>query len=60
MVDINLFYGDLLRNMMGNPGFPMIDDMAAARASIEKLRKMNVKKVYTGHGKPFSTDAVRT
>ena len=56
--DGNLFCGDLLRNMTGDPSFPMIDDMDAARASIEKLRKMNVKTVYPGHGKPFTMDAV--
>jgi glyoxylase-like metal-dependent hydrolase (beta-lactamase superfamily II) len=44
--------------MTGNPSFPMIDDMAAARTSIEKLKKMNVKKVYPGHGKPFAMEAV--
>lgn len=56
--DGDLFCGDLLRNMTGNPSFPMIDDMAAARTSIEKLKKMNVKKVYPGHGKPFAMEAV--
>ena len=56
----DLFCGDLLRNMAGNPSFPMINDMAAVRASIEKLRKLNVKKVYPGHGKHFAMDAVRT
>jgi len=48
-----------LRNMTGNPSFPMIDDMAEARTSIDKLKKLNVKKVYPGHGKPFTMDAVR-
>jgi glyoxylase-like metal-dependent hydrolase (beta-lactamase superfamily II) len=56
----DLFCGDLLRNMTGNPSFPMIDDMTAARASIDKLRKLPVKEVYPGHGKPFTMDEVRT
>jgi glyoxylase-like metal-dependent hydrolase (beta-lactamase superfamily II) len=54
----DLFCGDLLRNVIGGPSFPMIDDMAAARASIAKLRKLDIKKVYPGHGKPFTMDAV--
>ena len=54
--DGNMFCGDLLVNVSGNPRFPMIDDMAAAKASIEKLRKLNVRKVYPGHGKPFTMD----
>jgi hydroxyacylglutathione hydrolase len=57
--DGDLFCGDLLRNLTGRPSFPMIDDMAAAKASIEKLRKLNVKKIYPGHGKHFTMDAVR-
>ena len=56
--DGDLFCGDLLRNVVGGPSFPMIDDIAAARASIEKLRKLDVKMVYPGHGKPFTMDAV--
>ncbi len=56
--DGDLFCGDLLRHVVGSPSFPMIDDMAAARASIEKLRKLNVKKVYPGHGTPFTMEAV--
>ena len=57
--DGDLFCGDLLRHVLGNPGFPMIDDMAAARTSIDKLRKLDIKKVYPGHGTPFTMDTVR-
>jgi hydroxyacylglutathione hydrolase len=51
--DGELFCGDLLSNFR-NPGLQFfIDDMESASASIEKLRKLNVKIVYPGHGKPF-------
>jgi glyoxylase-like metal-dependent hydrolase (beta-lactamase superfamily II) len=34
-------------------GFSFIDNMADFRASIEKLKNLNIKTVYPGHGKPF-------
>jgi hydroxyacylglutathione hydrolase len=49
----DLFCGDLM-NSMGRPGLHFfIDDMAAARASLERLRTLGVGTVYPGHGKPF-------
>lgn len=51
--DGDLFCGDLLENIK-NPAFNTImDDGTAARASLEKLRTMNVNKVHPGHGEPF-------
>ncbi len=51
--DGELFCGDLLSNFR-KPGLQFfIDDMVSARASIEKLKKLNVKNVYPGHGKSF-------
>ena len=49
----NLFCGDLLYNMLG---FNCIDDLSDYRSSIEKLKKLNVKMIFPGHGKPFSMD----
>lgn len=50
----DLFCGDLMDNMFGKPGLQFfIDDLAAANASVEKLKKLNIKTVYAGHGKPF-------
>jgi glyoxylase-like metal-dependent hydrolase (beta-lactamase superfamily II) len=46
----DLFCGDLLYNMAG---FSFIDNMADFCASIEKLKNLNIKTVYPGHGKPF-------
>jgi len=30
-----------------------MDDLSAANASVEKLKKLRIKTVYPGHGKPF-------
>lgn len=51
----DLFCGDLVWNI-GKPGFHYIDDLAAANASIEKMKIMEVKTVYPGHGKPFQME----
>lgn len=46
----DLFCGDLLYNM---PGFGFIDDLADFNASIQKLKSLDIRTVYPGHGKPF-------
>ena len=51
-----LFCGDLLMNMFKPDLHFMIDDYADFTASIEKLKKLNIKMVYPGHGKPFPID----
>jgi glyoxylase-like metal-dependent hydrolase (beta-lactamase superfamily II) len=49
----DLFCGDLIRNM-GKPALSsLMDDPAAANASVEKLKKLQITTVYPGHGKPF-------
>jgi len=48
-----LFCGDLLYNLFGRPNSQFIDDLAAFNASIGKIKMLNVKTVYPGHGKPF-------
>jgi hydroxyacylglutathione hydrolase len=49
----DLFCGDLLSNFgKPAPGFGIFDT-AGFEASIEKLKKLNIKTVYPGHGKPF-------
>lgn len=52
----DLFCGDLMSNS-GQPKLHIVDDLAAARASLEKLRRLDVKTVYPGHGKPFALEA---
>ena len=53
----DLFCGDLLLNT-DRPAPPSnIDDVADLQASHEKLRSLEIKTVYPGHGKPFPLDA---
>lgn len=50
----NLFCGDLLMNMFKPDLHFMIDDYTDFIGSIKKLKELNIKMVYPGHGKPFS------
>jgi hydroxyacylglutathione hydrolase len=52
----DLFCGDFLYNMRG---FGFIDDLADHRASLEKVKKLNIQTIFPGHGKPFSADRLR-
>jgi len=55
-----LFCGDLMNNMLGKRGVQFfIDDLAAAKASVEKLKSLQIKTVYPGHGKAFTMDKVK-
>ena len=55
-----LFCGDLLANLFSGPNLEFfIDDMAAAKASVKRLRGLQVATVYPGHGKPFPFQALR-
>lgn len=51
-----VFCGDLLYNLFGKPGCLLIDSLTDFKASIEKLRGLDVKRVYPGHGKPFALE----
>ena len=48
-----VFCGDLLYNFIGRPSCQFIDDLAGFNASLDKLKRLGVKTVYPGHGKPF-------
>ncbi len=50
----DLLCGDLLMDMTRPAMHFLVDDLAAERASIEKLKGLGVRTVYPGHGKPFS------
>lgn len=52
-VEGELFCGDLLYNFFGRPNSQFIDDLSAFNDSIGKIKMLNVKTVYPGHGKPF-------
>ena len=51
--DDDLFCGDLIVNADKPQLNSIIDDPTEANSSIERLRNMNVKTVYPGHGEPF-------
>jgi hydroxyacylglutathione hydrolase len=48
-----LFCGDFFYNMAG---FGLINDLADHRSSLEKLKKLDIRMVYPGHGKPVSIE----
>jgi hydroxyacylglutathione hydrolase len=52
--DGDLFCGDLLENTNKPDIGSIIDDKAAANASVEKLKCLKINTVNPGHGKPFS------
>jgi glyoxylase-like metal-dependent hydrolase (beta-lactamase superfamily II) len=49
----DLFCGDLISNTDGPVLNSIMDDLAAANASLEKLRRLAINTVYPGHGEPF-------
>lgn len=50
------FVGDLLENTKQPALNSIMDDRAAAQASVDKLKALNAKMIYPGHGRPFSLD----
>ena len=50
--DGELFCGDLIYNFF-RPNQAWVDDLAAAKAGVERLKALGVRRVYPGHGKPF-------
>lgn len=50
----DLFAGDTLVNSKKPDMAIFVDNFQELKDSIEKLRKLNIKKVYPGHGKIFS------
>ncbi len=56
----DLFCGDLLENTDGPALGSIMDEPAAGKASLEKLRGLEIGTVYPGHGRPFlMADLVR-
>ena len=53
MADGDLFCGDLFESKDKPVLGSIMDDLAAAKASVEKLRALKIRIVYPGHGKPF-------
>jgi hydroxyacylglutathione hydrolase len=55
--DGDLFVGDLFENTKQPKLNSIMDDLAAAQASAEKLRSLEVRTVYPGHGRAFPLSA---
>ena len=56
--DGSLFCGDMLGNITKPARFSLIDDQLEAKKSIRKLKILDIKMVYPGHGKPFPIEAL--
>ncbi len=54
--DGDLFCGDLLANTKRPELYSLMDDPEAANASLTKLRTMEIRTVYPGHGRPFAME----
>lgn len=52
----DLFCGDLLENTDKPSLNSIMDNLAAAHASVEKLKRMEINTFYPGHGEPFSME----
>jgi glyoxylase-like metal-dependent hydrolase (beta-lactamase superfamily II) len=52
----DLFCGDLFDNTKKPVLNAIMDDLAAANASLEKLRGLAINAIYPGHGRPFSLE----
>ncbi len=56
MSDGDMFVGDTLSNMF-RPGMsPFVSDRARLKNSIDRLKGMDLKTLYPGHGKPFQAE----
>jgi hydroxyacylglutathione hydrolase len=51
--ECDLFCGDLLESSKEPVLNAIMDDLAAANASVEKLQGLEIRTVYPGHGRPF-------
>ena len=52
----DFFCGDLLTNSGKPEKNTLVDDAAEMDASIEKLKTLDIRTIYPGHGKPFKVE----
>ena len=52
------FSGDFLENRTRPSVATLVDDHEALKAGFERVKKMNIRIVYPGHGKPFTLDEI--
>ncbi len=53
-----LFCGDLFENTKGPTLNALIDDSAAANASVADLKDLKIGTIYPGHGQPFAMESL--
>ena len=53
-----LFSGDFLENRTCPSIATFVDDAEALKASFERVKALDIKTVYPGHGKPFTLDEI--
>jgi len=53
-----LFCGDLFENTGGPTLNSLIDDSAAANASVANLKDLKIRMIYPGHGQPFAMESL--
>ncbi|MCK4681861.1 hypothetical protein KAT59_02390 [Candidatus Bipolaricaulota bacterium] len=52
------FSGDFLENRTHPSIATLVDDAEALNASSERVKKLDIRIVYPGHGKPFTLDEI--
>jgi len=53
--DGDLFAGDTFTNRKKPDGAMYIENEIELKNSVERLKKLNIKTIYPGHGKPFES-----
>jgi len=53
------FSGDFLENRTRPSVATLVDDAEALRSSFERVKALDIKTVYPGHGKAFSLDEIK-
>ena len=57
--DKNLFCGDLFTNRKKPEPNSLIDNLNEFNESIDKVKSLDINKVYPGHGKPFQMSSYK-
>ncbi len=56
--DGSFFSGDFLENRTRPSIATLVDDAEALKASFERVKTLDIRTVYPGHGKPFTMDEI--
>jgi glyoxylase-like metal-dependent hydrolase (beta-lactamase superfamily II) len=52
------FSGDFLENRTRPSVATLVDDAEALKAGFERVKTLDIRIVYPGHGKPFALDEI--